>query len=252
MADAFRALPHVAGIIDNLQGARVIDRALASLNGEIHRRERIFKAVGINNINDYTRKFGEEEGMELPHLIIIVDEFAELKSEQSEFMAELVSASRVGRSLGIHLILATQKPSNSVSDEIWANSRFHLCLRRADAAGLHGDAQASGRRLHQGHGPLLYPDRQRRTLRAGADQLLRPRLSPGRAAPGGDAAAARPTGHVVRAPKKREEEKAEILKVRGELSGKNAQDAKGTETQPEALKSAEKRHADDGRAGAHL
>ena len=67
--------------------------------------------------------------MELPHLIIIVDEFAELKSEQPEFMAELVSASRVGRSLGIHLILATQKPSNSVSDEIWANSRFHLCLR---------------------------------------------------------------------------------------------------------------------------
>ena len=71
-------LPHVAGIIDNLQGARVIDRALASLNGEIHRREKIFKAVGINNINDYTRKFGEEEGMELPHLIIIVDEFAEM------------------------------------------------------------------------------------------------------------------------------------------------------------------------------
>lgn len=81
MADAFRELPHVAGIVDNLQGARVIDRALASLNGEIHRREKIFKAVGINNINDYTRKFGEEEGMELPHLIIIVDEFAELKSE---------------------------------------------------------------------------------------------------------------------------------------------------------------------------
>ena len=129
MADAFRRLPHVAGIIDNLQGPRVIDRALASLNGEIHRRERIFKSVKCNNINDYTRRFGEVPGMELPHLIIIVDEFAELKSEQPDFMGELVSASRVGRSLGIHLILATQKPSNSVSDEIWANSRFHLCLR---------------------------------------------------------------------------------------------------------------------------
>lgn len=129
MADSFRRLPHVAGIIDNLQGPRVIDRALASLNGEIHRRERIFKEVQINNINDYTRQFGDIPGQDLPHLIIIVDEFAELKSEQPEFMSELVSASRVGRSLGIHLILATQKPSNSVSDEIWANSRFHLCLR---------------------------------------------------------------------------------------------------------------------------
>ena len=129
MADSFRELPHVAGIIDNLQGPRVIDRALASLNGEIHRRERIFKEVQINNINDYTRQYGEIPGREMPHLVIIVDEFAELKSEQPEFMGELVSASRVGRSLGIHLILATQKPSNSVSDEIWANSRFHLCLR---------------------------------------------------------------------------------------------------------------------------
>jgi len=129
MADSFRGLPHVAGVIDNLQGERVIDRALASLNGEIHRREKIFKAVKINNINEYTKTYGDEPGMEMPHLIIIVDEFAELKSEQPEFMSELVSASRVGRSLGIHLILATQKPSNSVSDEIWANSRFHLCLR---------------------------------------------------------------------------------------------------------------------------
>lgn len=130
MADAFRDLPHVAGIIDNLQGERVINRALASLNGEIHRRERIFKMLNVNNINDYTRQYGDDPNeVKLPHLIIIVDEFAELKSEQPEFMQELVSASRVGRSLGIHLILATQKPSNSVSDEIWANSRFHLCLR---------------------------------------------------------------------------------------------------------------------------
>lgn len=130
MADAFRSLPHVAGIIDNLQGERVINRALASLNGEIHRRERIFKLLNVNNINDYTRQYGDDPNeIKLPHLIIIVDEFAELKSEQPDFMRELVSASRVGRSLGIHLILATQKPSASVSDEIWANSRFHLCLR---------------------------------------------------------------------------------------------------------------------------
>lgn len=130
MANAFRTLPHVAGIIDNLQGPRIIDRALASLNGEIHRREHIFKALNVENINEYTKLYGDNPNeVKLPHLIIIVDEFAELKSEQPDFMRELVSASRVGRSLGVHLILATQKPSNSVSDEIWANSRFHLCLR---------------------------------------------------------------------------------------------------------------------------
>ena len=130
MADAFRNLPHTAGIIDNLQGDRVISRALASLNGEIHRREVLFQEVGVKDIIEYTKLYGDDPNeIPLPHLIIITDEFAELKSDQPEFMKELVSASRVGRSLGIHLILATQKPSASVSDEIWANSRFHLCLR---------------------------------------------------------------------------------------------------------------------------
>ena len=130
MADAFRTLPHTAGIIDNLQGDRIISRALASLNGEIHRRETLFQEVGVKDITEYTKQFGENDSeAPVPHLIIITDEFAELKSDQPEFMKELVSASRVGRSLGIHLILATQKPSASVSDEIWANSRFHLCLR---------------------------------------------------------------------------------------------------------------------------
>ncbi len=130
MAETFRKLPHVTGIIDNLQGERIISRALASINGEIHRRERIFKNTGVNNIDDYIRFFGDDPNEEkLPHLIIIVDEFAELKNEQPEFMRELVSASRVGRSLGVHLILATQKPSNSVSDEIWANTNFRICLR---------------------------------------------------------------------------------------------------------------------------
>lgn len=130
MADSFRNLPHVVGIIDNLQGEQVINRALASLNGEIHRREILFKEVKVKDITEYSKQYGDDpDAVKLPHLIIIADEFAELKSDQPEFMKELVSASRVGRSLGVHLILATQKPAGSVSDEIWANSRFHLCLR---------------------------------------------------------------------------------------------------------------------------
>ncbi|MCI9655086.1 MAG: type VII secretion protein EssC [Lawsonibacter sp.] len=130
MADAFRRLPHVTGIIDNLQTGNTIARALASLQGEIHRREKMFKEAGVDYIDDYIRYFYNDPQKErLPHLIIVVDEFAELKADQENFMRELVSASRVGRSLGIHLILATQKPSNSVSDEIWANSNFRICLR---------------------------------------------------------------------------------------------------------------------------
>lgn len=65
----------------------------------------------------------------IPHLFLISDEFAELKKEQPEFMKELVSTARIGRSLGIHLILATQKPSGVVDDQIWTNSKFKLCLK---------------------------------------------------------------------------------------------------------------------------
>ena len=68
----------------------------------------------------------------MPHLLIIADEFAELKKEQPDFVRALVSAARVGRSLGINLILATQKPSGVVDDEIWSNTRFRICLRVAD------------------------------------------------------------------------------------------------------------------------
>lgn len=151
MAAAFTDLPHVAGSIDNLQGIRTIRRALASIQGEIKRREKMFKDVGVSNIDEYIRFYNDEPGYDsLGHLIIIVDEFAELKKEQPEFMHELISASRVGRSVGVHLILATQKPSNSVDDEIWSNARFHICLRvqtradsmdmlkRADAAYIRG------------------------------------------------------------------------------------------------------------------
>ncbi|HNW87243.1 MAG TPA: type VII secretion protein EssC [Candidatus Limiplasma sp.] len=130
MSDAFQGLPHVAGTIDNLQGIRMIRRALASVQGEIRRREAIFKAVGVSNVDDYMRQYQTDPQLEpLSHLIIIIDEFAELKKEQPDFMRELISASRVGRSVGIHLILATQKPGNSVDDEIWSNARFRICLR---------------------------------------------------------------------------------------------------------------------------
>lgn len=131
-SEDFRDLPHAAGVIDSLQGERTIFRALASIQGEIKRREAIFKEAGVNNIDDYMKLFNADPNEPtLGHVIIIVDEFAELKKEQPDFMRELVSAARVGRSLGMHLVLATQKPGNSVSEEIDANTRFRICLRVA-------------------------------------------------------------------------------------------------------------------------
>ena len=108
-------------------------RALASINAEIHRRERLFGQFGVNHINQYQKKFKLGEATEpLPHLFLISDEFAELKVNQPDFIKELVSIARVGRSLGVHLILATQKPSGVVDDQIWSNSRFKLALKVAD------------------------------------------------------------------------------------------------------------------------
>ena len=132
MAGSFENLPHVAGIITNLGGNQT-NRALASINSEIKRRQSIFNEYKIKHIDTYIELYRSgKTTAPLPHLLIIADEFAELKKEQPEFVRELVSASRVGRSLGVHLILATQKPSGVVDDEIWGNSKFRLCLRVQD------------------------------------------------------------------------------------------------------------------------
>ena len=80
------------------------------------------------------QKFYHEGLLKNPisHLFIICDEFAELKQQQPEFMAELMSVSRIGRSLGVHLILATQKPAGIVNDQIRSNSKFGICLKVQD------------------------------------------------------------------------------------------------------------------------
>lgn len=142
MAKSFENLPHTAGIITNLDGS-AIKRSLVSIESELKRRQAIFaevsKKVGVSNIDIYKYQKLYREGTvtePLQHLFIISDEFAELKTQQSEFMTQLVSAARIGRSLGIHLILATQKPNGVVDDQIWSNSKFRVCLKvqeRADS-----------------------------------------------------------------------------------------------------------------------
>ena len=132
MAHLFDGLPHMIGQISNLSGNQVY-RAMVSIKSENRRRQRLFTEHGVNNINNYTKLYKNKEASEpIPHLFIIIDEFAELKREEPDFMKELISVAQVGRSLGVHLILATQKPSGTVDDNIWSNSKFRLCLRVQD------------------------------------------------------------------------------------------------------------------------
>ena len=129
MANQFEKLPHLIGTITNIDG-REIDRSLLSIKAELVKRQEMFSAAGVNHINDYIKLFkAGKVDIPMPHLIMIVDEFAELKQEYPDFMKELISAARIGRTLGVHLILATQKPAGVVDAQIWSNSKFKLCLK---------------------------------------------------------------------------------------------------------------------------
>lgn len=133
LADQFASLPHVLGTITNLDGDET-ERSLLSIKAELIRRQNLFHEARVNHIDKFISLYRQGKVSEpLPHLVIIADEFAELKEEQPEFMKELISAARIGRSLGIHLILATQKPHGQVNDQIWSNSRFRICLKVQNA-----------------------------------------------------------------------------------------------------------------------
>ncbi len=139
-ADRGIKLPHLAGTITNLDGAAV-KRSLVSIQSELRRRQAIFNEArkianeGTMDIYKYQQLYRDKLVKEaIPHLFIISDEFAELKTQQPEFMEQLISAARIGRSLGVHLILATQKPSGVVNDQIWSNSKFRVCLKVQEKA----------------------------------------------------------------------------------------------------------------------
>lgn len=128
-------VPHLAGTITNLDTAEM-NRTLVSIQSELKRRQQIFNEVrdslGESTIDIYKYQRLYREGVikePVSHLFIVSDEFAELKSQQPEFLNQLVSTARIGRSLGVHLILATQKPAGVVNDQIWSNSKFRVCLK---------------------------------------------------------------------------------------------------------------------------
>ncbi|MEU3159142.1 FtsK/SpoIIIE domain-containing protein [Streptomyces griseoincarnatus] len=127
-------LPHTVGMVSDLD-AHLTERALASLAAELHRRERILLDAAAKDIEDYddTRKL-RPELEPMPRLVLVIDEFASLVAELPDFIAGLVDIARRGRSLGVHLILATQRPAGVVSADIRANTNLRIALRVTDAS----------------------------------------------------------------------------------------------------------------------
>ena len=124
-------LPHTVGMVTDLDG-HLTTRALDSLGAELRRREHQLAGADAKDIEDYlaARTSGEEP---MPRLLIVIDEFAALVAELPDFVTGLVDVARRGRSLGVHLILATQRPAGVVNAEIKSNTNLRIALRVTDS-----------------------------------------------------------------------------------------------------------------------
>ncbi|MBA9006727.1 type VII secretion protein EccCa [Thermomonospora cellulosilytica] len=108
----FAGLPHVAGVITNLEDdAGLIERVYASLSGEVQRRQQVLRDAGnVANIGDYNHLRAQRPGLPpLPHLLVIIDEFGELLTARPDFIELFLSIGRIGRSIGVHLLLSSQR-----------------------------------------------------------------------------------------------------------------------------------------------
>jgi len=119
-------LPHCVDLITNLQGNSVT-RMFTAINAELHRRQKLLVDRGTKHIVEYYER-GLHNDLPLPFLFIIIDEFAEMIADRSEYKTQLESITRIGRSLGVSLILAAQNPSG-VTDQMRSNIKFRICLR---------------------------------------------------------------------------------------------------------------------------
>ncbi|MGI8938949.1 MAG: FtsK/SpoIIIE domain-containing protein [Iamia sp.] len=120
-------LPHCAGLITDLDG-HLVDRALRSLDAELKRRERVLAAADAKDIDDLVAGGGS-----LARLVIVIDEFASLIEEVPDFVTGIVGIGMRGRSLGVHVVLATQRPGGAVTADLRANVNLRLCLRVNDS-----------------------------------------------------------------------------------------------------------------------
>jgi S-DNA-T family DNA segregation ATPase FtsK/SpoIIIE len=135
--------PHTVGLVTDLD-AHLTRRALASLNAELQRRERILSSADAKDIADLERRNLAEAP---PNLLIVIDEFATLAKEVPDFVEGIVDVAQRGRSLGVHLLLATQRPGGVVSENIRANTNLRISLRvnepaeSSDVIGTHDAAR---------------------------------------------------------------------------------------------------------------
>lgn len=126
-------LPHTVGMVTDLD-AHLVERALESLGAELKRREHILAAADAKDIEDYQDLVRRDPShAHVPRLLIVIDEFASMVRDLPDFVTGLVNIAQRGRSLGIHLLLATQRPSGVVSPEIRANTNLRIALRVTDA-----------------------------------------------------------------------------------------------------------------------
>lgn len=126
--DCCARLPHVVGVVTDLDDD-LADRVLRSLHAELRRRETVLRVDGATDLAAL-RASGTTTA--LPRLLVIVDEFAALATERPGFLHALVDVARRGRSLGLHLVLATQRPAGVISDDIRANTSLRIALRLND------------------------------------------------------------------------------------------------------------------------
>ena len=156
-------LPHVVGLVTDLDD-HLVSRALASLRAELRRRERLLAAVGANDLEAYQR-VRTPDSEPVPRLVVVVDELRALVEELPDFVTGLVRLAALGRSLGVHLVLATQRPSGVVSAEVQANVSLRIAFRvrdRADSVDVLDDGSAAG----------IPPSAPGRALARGADGTL--------------------------------------------------------------------------------
>jgi S-DNA-T family DNA segregation ATPase FtsK/SpoIIIE len=153
-------LPHTAGLITNLQAEpRTVDRARAALRGELERRQRLLRDAGdLDGIEAYQRERSADPTLEpLPRLLIVVDEFGELLAAHPEFLDLFTAIGRTGRSLGIHLLLASQRLEAGRLRGLDSHLRYRICLRTfspADSAAVLGAPDAYFLPPAPGHGLL--------------------------------------------------------------------------------------------------
>ncbi|QQS23614.1 MAG: hypothetical protein IPM43_09115 [Actinomycetota bacterium] len=160
--DACARLPHVVGVVTDLDD-RLAERVLRSLEAELRRREAVLRRHGVHDLSGL-RSLPDAEP--LARLVVVVDEFATLAAELPGFLGALVSVAQRGRSLGVHLVLATQRPGGVVSDDVRANTNLRIALRVQDASDsteVIGDAVAATL-------PRAFPGRA--VLRLGAGELI--------------------------------------------------------------------------------